>query len=170
MVYRQKLFNHSKYEKEWEKNRAEPSDLSWVNNFPQCAQLFSDVGWLTFFKNIEGYHAEVSYKFAQCLDKDIVSFDTLQFKLTKELIAEATGILNEGELWFKKVPFTFNAQKYLLPSVIADWGKVFKSINSNLNGLSPLKSYRVMLLVRVDMLLFSNTTLGFFSILVMSPK
>ena len=71
-------------------NRAEPSDLSWVKNFPQCAQLFSNVGWLTFFKKIEGYHAEVSYRFAQFLDRHIVSFDTLKFKLTKELIAEAT--------------------------------------------------------------------------------
>ena len=71
-------------------NRAEPSDLSWVNNFPDCVQLFLDAGWLMFFKKIEGYHAEVSYKFAQFLDKDIVSFDTLKFKLTKELIAEAT--------------------------------------------------------------------------------
>ena len=78
---------------------------------------------MTFFKKIDGYHAEVSHKFAQCYDKDIVSFDTLQFKLTKELVVEATGIKNEGELWFKKVPFTFNAQKYLLPGVIADWGK-----------------------------------------------
>ena len=83
-------------------NRAKPSDLSWVKNFPDCAQLFSNVGWLMFFKRIEGYHAEVSYKFAQCLDKDIVSFDTLKFKLTKELIAKATGIQDDGELWFKK--------------------------------------------------------------------
>ena len=73
-----------------------------------------------FFKRIEGYHAEVSYKFVECLDKDIVFFDTLKFKLTKELIAEATRILDEGELWFKKVPFTLNAKKYLLPGVIAD--------------------------------------------------
>ena len=69
-------------------NRTEPSDLSWVKNFPHCAQLFLDAGWLMFFKNIEGYHVEVSYKFAQCLDKDIVSFDTLNFKLTRDLIAE----------------------------------------------------------------------------------
>ena len=67
-------------------NRAEPCDLSWVKNFPQCAQLFSDARWLTFFKKIEGYHAQVFYRFAQCLDTDIVSL-TLKFKLTKELIA-----------------------------------------------------------------------------------
>ena len=70
-------------------NRAEPSDLSWVNNFPNCAQLFADAGWIMFFEKIEGYHSEVTYKFAQYLDKDIVSFDTLNFKLTKELIAKA---------------------------------------------------------------------------------
>ena len=95
-------------EKEWKTNREEPLDLTWVKKFPYCAQLFAEAGWLVFFKSIEGYHSEVSYKFSQCSDKDVVSFDTLKFKLT-ELIAEATRILDEGELWFKKVPFTFNA-------------------------------------------------------------
>ena len=120
-------------------NRAEPRDLSWVKNFPECAQLFSNAGWLMFFKRIEGYHAEVSYKFAQCLDKDIVSFDTLKFKLTKELIAEATRILGEGELWFKKVPFTFNVQKYLLPHGIADWGKGVPIQNFKPEWIEPIK-------------------------------
>ena len=40
-------------------NRAEPSDMSWVQ-----------------------------------------TFDTLKFKLTRELLAKATGILDEGEYWF----------------------------------------------------------------------
>ena len=124
-------------------NRAEPSDLGWMNNFPQCAQLFSDAGWLTFFKKIEGYHAEVSYKFSQCLDKDIVSFDTLHFKLTKELIAEATWILNEGELWFNKVPFTFNAQKYLLLGVIAGWGNGVPIHNFKPEWIEPIKVLQI---------------------------
>ena len=78
-------------------NRAEPSDMSWVQTFPNFAKMFAEAGWLVFFEKIEGYHSEVSYKFAQCLDKDVVSFDTLKFKLTRELLAEATGILDEGE-------------------------------------------------------------------------
>ena len=82
--------------------------------------MFAEAGWLVFFEKIEDYHSEVSYKFAQCLDKDMVSFDTLKFKLTRELFAEATGILDEGEYWFKKVPFTFDAQRYLLLDVVAD--------------------------------------------------
>ena len=99
-------------------NRAEPTDLSWIDKFLGCAELFENVGWLIFFKKIDGYNAEVSHKFAQCYDKETVSFDTLKFKLTKELVAEATRVKNEGELWFKKVPFTFNAQRYLLPEPI----------------------------------------------------
>ena len=70
-------------------NREEPWGSSLVENFLDCAQFFAEAGWLVFFKNIEGYHLEFYYKFAQCLDKDIVSFDTLNFKLTTELIAEA---------------------------------------------------------------------------------
>ena len=81
-------------------NRSEPSDMSQVQTFPDCTKLFLEAGWLSFFERIEGYHSEVSYKFAQCLDKDMVTFDTLKFKLTKELLAEATGILDEGEYWF----------------------------------------------------------------------
>ena len=97
-------------------NRAEPSYLSWVKKFPDCAQLFAEAGWLVFFEKIEGYHSKVFYKFSQCLDKHVVSFDTLKFKLTTELLVEATWILDEGEFWFKKVPFTFDAQRYLLPA------------------------------------------------------
>ena len=39
------------------------------------------------------------------------------------MIAEATGIADEGEFWFKKVPFAFNSKNFLLPNVVADWGK-----------------------------------------------
>ena len=120
-------------------NRAEPSDLSWVKNVPYCAQLFKEVGWLVFLEKIEGYHSEVSYKFAQCLDKDIVSFDTLKFKLTRELLAEATGILDDGEFWFKKVPFTFDARRYLLLGVVADWGKGVPIQNFKLEWIEPIK-------------------------------
>ena len=83
--------------------------MSWVQSFLDCARLFSNTGWLNYFEKIDGHHIEVSYKFSQGLENDIVSFDTLKIELTIELIAEATSILDEGEYWFKKVPFTFNS-------------------------------------------------------------
>ena len=104
-------------------NRAEPTELNWIDKFPGCAELFENGGWLNLFKRIDGYNTEVSHKLAQCYKKYIVSFDTLKFKLTVDLVAEATGVKNEGELWFKKVPFTFNSQRYLLPGIIPDWSK-----------------------------------------------
>ena len=77
-------------------NRDKPTDLSWIDKFPGCAELFENDGCLIFFKKIDGYNVEVSHKFAQCYDKDTVSFDTLKFKLTIDLVAKATGIKNEG--------------------------------------------------------------------------
>ena len=50
-------------------------------------------------------------------------FNTLKIELTRDLIAEATGIADEGEFWFKKVSFSFNSENFLLPNVVADWGK-----------------------------------------------
>ena len=49
-------------------NRVEPSDMSWVQAFHNCARLFSEAGWLKSFEKIDGHHTEVSYNFAQGLD------------------------------------------------------------------------------------------------------
>ena len=104
-------------------NRAEPSDMTWAITFLECAKLFQEVGWFQYFEKIDGHHIDLSYEFAQGLEKDTVSFNTLRIELTRELIAEATGITNEGEFLFKKVPFAFNSHNLLLPNVVADWGK-----------------------------------------------
>ena len=105
------------------RNGAEPLDVSWVQAFLDYAILFLEAGWLKYFQKTHGHHTEISYKFAQGLDKDIVTFDTLKIELTRELIAKATGIPDEGEYWFKKVAFIFDSQIYLLPNVVAYQGK-----------------------------------------------
>ena len=71
-------------------NRAEPTYLSWIDQFPGCAEIFQNARWLDFFKKIDGYNTEVSYQFAKSYNQDMIVFDTLRFKLTVELIAEAT--------------------------------------------------------------------------------
>ena len=73
-------------------NRVEPTDVSWIEKFPGCVEIFQNAGWLDFFKKIDGYNIEVSYQFAKNYNQDMIVFDTLRFKLTVELIAEATGI------------------------------------------------------------------------------
>ena len=93
-------------------NKFEPTNRSWATNFPKCAALFRMAGWFSFFEKITGFNPEVSYHFAQKFINDIVTFDTLKFDLTEDLITKATGVSRDGELWFKKIPFSFEP-KYL---------------------------------------------------------
>ena len=71
-------------------NRAEPSDLTWVKKLPDCADMFEQAGWLSFFKKIDGFNSKVSCRFAKALKEDMIIMDALRFKLTVELISEAT--------------------------------------------------------------------------------
>ena len=106
-------------------NRVEPMDTSWAESFPDYAMIFQRDGWFDFFQRINGFNLELSYRFSHGFDKNTVSFHTLKFELTKELIEEATCIVGDGEIWFKKIPFTFNLKYFLLPEVeTLDWGKV----------------------------------------------
>ena len=102
-------------------------------------RMFSEAGWLQYFEKIDGHHTEVSYKFSQGLEKDIVTFNTLKIELTRELIAEAIEIANEGEYWFKKVYFDFNLEIYLLPNVFVDWGKGVHIHNFKPEWREPIK-------------------------------
>ena len=81
-------------------NRAEPSDMGWAKRFLECAKLFQRAPWFKYFEKIYGYHFEVSYGLSQGLGKDMVLFNTLKIELTREMIAEATDIADEGEFWF----------------------------------------------------------------------
>ena len=63
--------------------RAEPTDVGWIEKLPGCVELFQQARWMDFFKKIDGYNAEVSCKFAQGFKNDMVTFDTLKFKLTE---------------------------------------------------------------------------------------
>ena len=96
-------------------NRVEHMDTSWEEEFPECATIFQWAGWFDLFQKINDFSLELSYKFSQGLDKNTVSFETLKFELTRELIEEAPSIASEGEFWFKKIPFTFNSKDFLLP-------------------------------------------------------
>ena len=51
-------------------NRAEPTDLTWIEKLPDYEELFQQAGWLRFFKKIDGFNAQVSCKFAKGLKDD----------------------------------------------------------------------------------------------------
>ena len=70
--------------------------------------MFQRDGWFYFFERIKGFNPEVSNGFAQCFDKDTVTFDTLRFELTKELISKTTGIAREKEPMYEHVRETLD--------------------------------------------------------------
>ena len=74
--------------------------MGWAKSFHECAKLFHKASWFKYFEKIHGYHSEVSYGFSQGLEKDTVMFNTLKIEVSRELIAEATYIADEGEFWF----------------------------------------------------------------------
>ena len=82
-------------------NRSEPTDIGLANRFPECARLIQRASQFKYFEKIDGFHSEVSYEFAQGLDKDTGLFNTLKIELTRALIIEATDIADEEEFWIK---------------------------------------------------------------------
>ena len=95
-------------------NRFEPTDTNWATKFPECTALFRAAGWFNFFEKITGCNPEVSHHFAQNFINGTVESNTLKFELTEDLIAEATSVLIDGESWFKKIPFSFDPNDFLL--------------------------------------------------------
>ena len=105
-------------------NRYEPTDTIWAIKFPECAKLFRTTRWFNFFERINGFNLEVSHLFAHNFINETVTFSAFMFKLAEGLIAEAIGVPTDGESWFKKIPFSFNPNEFLLPGNEAlDWGK-----------------------------------------------
>ena len=53
-----------------------------------------------------------------------MTFNTLKFHIIEDLIGEATGILIDGESWFKKICFSFDPNDFLLTgNESLDWIK-----------------------------------------------
>ena len=49
--------------------RAEPTYLKWIDQFPCCAEIFQNAGWLDFFKKIDAYNTEVSYNLPNAITR-----------------------------------------------------------------------------------------------------
>ena len=86
--------------------------------------MFRAAWWFSFFENITGFNTKVSHNFSQNLINGVVPFNTLNFEIKEDLIAEASGIPIDGEPWFKKIPFIFDPNDFLLlRNEALDWSK-----------------------------------------------
>ena len=64
-------------------------------------KLFQQTSWYCFLSIFSGENYGVARKFAEAYDYRRVTIGSLDFIVDKELISEATGLPQIGELWFK---------------------------------------------------------------------
>ena len=81
-------------------NRIEPSTVDQGNVVVQ--QILQGSGFYDFLQKFSGENYGVSMAFTQSFDGQQVRVGSLKFKVTEAFISEATGLLMEGERWYKK--------------------------------------------------------------------
>lgn len=85
-------------------------------NTTLCLKL-QQIGWLNFIQKFHGHNLEVARQFAATFDgkRDVIG--NLDLPVSRQSISEATGLLDEGEEWFK----TGQIDKKVIP-----WNHFFK--------------------------------------------
>ena len=89
-------------------NWHEPSEygnLLAIPEFLACKKMFIRVGWHSFLPNLQGHDDAVSLQFALGFDRHTTKVGSLEFPVTEESIALATGLPRTGDRWFKNFRF-----------------------------------------------------------------
>ena len=105
--------------------RFKPEGASLLDAYPSCSQVFRVGGWHDYCSSLSGHHPTVSRAFVERFDKEKVEFKTFMLQVTKDSIAEATGLSIDGEKWFKRTALKPSDFNYLLVSdhKNPDWRK-----------------------------------------------
>lgn len=83
--------------------RTEPVGSKYLEGYPQCKEMLQHIGWLQFLEKFNGFHKEVTKTFARSFQGTKVEVGDVKFTVTEVFIAEAAGLLRNGERWFKKI-------------------------------------------------------------------
>ena len=85
-------------------NRHEPSEYGQLLATPEflaCKEMFIRAGWYSFLTNLQGHDDVVSLQFTLGFDGYTAKVGSLEFPVTEESIALATGFPRIGDRWFK---------------------------------------------------------------------
>lgn len=85
--------------------RYETMDLKLLNEDPNFAEAFNNIGCLKLCQKIQGFHAHVSRDFAVNFIGTCSNMGVISFTVLPETISQAIEILREGEEWFKATKF-----------------------------------------------------------------
>jgi hypothetical protein len=96
--------------------KIEPKGVEFLEDYPQMAQRFRDVGWFQFLTTFQGYDEQVSMEFALKFDAHEVEIDKMLMLVTEQTIGKACRLVVGGERWWKKEHVvTEFVNQFLLP-------------------------------------------------------
>ena len=103
-------------------NRSEPANLVLVNQ--RVKQLFKTIGWYYFLSKFSSENITMAQAFAQSFDGKTVTVGSRTFEMTKLVIAQATQLSIDGEMWFQGKPLSIKDLTSYLKSEFLDvnWG------------------------------------------------
>ena len=82
-------------------SRSEPDDCIQVDASSSLQLKLQQIGWLTFIKRFHGHDLEVARQFASTFDGWKAVIGSFELIIDQQILAEATGLSNYGEEWFK---------------------------------------------------------------------
>jgi hypothetical protein len=82
--------------------------------YPKCYKIFQKAGWLSFLQKFQGYNEKVARPFAQAFYGRRVRIGELEMEITKDFIAQAIELPQEGEKWFKNQRIVIDEWKKFL--------------------------------------------------------
>ena len=110
------MTNESKKFKGGEILRYEPTHMQEIDASEFIKRSFKQVGCLGFCEKVQevGYHYELTSLFATNFKRNKTTIAGMDFLVSTEVIALATSIPNQGEIWFKGMDLDIENYKVFL--------------------------------------------------------
>ena len=80
--------------------RKEPATTALLEHYPTTYQIFEQVGWLNYFRRLQGYNEQQVLQFAQNLQENHFVVAGIRISVTEDDIAAVLGLPSDGTRMF----------------------------------------------------------------------
>jgi hypothetical protein len=91
--------------------RNDPATTTLLEHYLEAYQIFQRVGWLNYFRRLQGYNEQQVLQFAQNLQEDHSVVAGVRISITKDDIAEVLGLPIDGTRKFSRKHIIGNVQQ-----------------------------------------------------------
>ena len=92
----------------------EPSNTQELTRNAEVFTIFQAAGWTEFFQHLNGFHREAALQFTLNLTETHSEVWGLRIEVSEAVVAEVTGLPQEGRAWFgRRTPTAAVVQEFL---------------------------------------------------------